>query len=68
MESALDLVQEELNQIKAIGNAVGAIMFDGAGVDNEHIGTLCFLVVSLGNKMEDKLAAFECGCKDELKQ
>jgi len=59
MESALDLVQEELNQIIALGNTLGSIMFDCSEFSQEHIGTLCFLVFHLGKKIEEKLGALD---------
>jgi hypothetical protein len=59
MKSALDLVQEELNQIQALGNTLGTVMLDEAGVNQEYIATLCYLVFHLGKKAEEKLSTFD---------
>jgi hypothetical protein len=60
MESALECVEQELYQIQALGNMLGNLMFGADSIDQEHIGTLCYLVFHLGKTIEEKLDNFGC--------
>jgi len=48
-------VQSELDQIKALGKAIGAILIDGAQIDSEDVGELGYLVFHLAEQVEKKL-------------
>jgi hypothetical protein len=48
-------VQNELDQIKALGKAIGAMMIDGAHIDSEDVGILGYLIFHLAEKVEKKI-------------
>jgi len=48
-------IQDDLEQIKALGNAIGALMIDEAQIDREHVGTLGYLVFHLVIQVEKKI-------------
>ncbi len=54
-EDVYDEVSQELDNIRALGNVIGAVCFDEAGVDREHIGTLGFMIFDLAGQVADKL-------------
>jgi len=56
MDDPLETVQTEVDGIKALGNVIGAVFSDQAGVDDEHIASLGYLIFDLAGKLEIKLA------------
>ena len=45
----------ELTQIKALANAIGGILTEGAGVDPEDVGVLAFMICEIVDRMEKKI-------------
>jgi hypothetical protein len=42
----------ELTRIKALANAIGGILTDGAGVKPEDVGMLAFMISEIVDRME----------------
>jgi hypothetical protein len=42
----------ELTRIKALANAIGGILTDGAGVEPEDVGMLAFMIREIVDRME----------------
>lgn len=42
----------ELTRIKALANAIGGILTDGAGVEPEDVGMLAFMICEIVDRME----------------